>query len=329
MSTLEDIKAELTERETNSARSQQRETGGSQLYGCRAESLLRLSGHAVTDPRMSWQALVGKAIHAASEEAAGPGVMVEYRAEYRGVKATVDRYNKATHVLTDLKTKDDATAIAKVAKDGPPDRQRAQVHLGAAALIEDGHPVETVELLYLPRAGNLDEAWLWSEPFDRAVADEAAEWAHLEHARAGEHAEEIRDGDLSALDGLRDEPLMFCRSYCPFVSACRGPQPPEPELDEVAAQAAAEHLAADALEKEGQARKATVRPFLLGLRGNAGEFKILTSQPRQIEHDVEDIEALHQLWEFVNGDQPLPTRLETTTSTPRLTVKRIKPGGRA
>lgn len=201
-------------------RSQQTALGASQLLGCRAAAVLRMNEVPATDARLRWDALVGNAVHAVAEQAAGSGVLVEQRFCYRGVWATVDRYDPATKTLTDIKTKTDRHAIAKVQRYGPSKQYKAQVHLGAAALQEAGHAVERVELLFLPRVGEPSDAWVWSDVPNRQVADYAAEWAEWV---VGVAAERRGRPVVEQVEGLQDERESFCRRYCEYVTACRGP----------------------------------------------------------------------------------------------------------
>lgn len=219
MSTLDEVEAEVTRWDASRPRSQQISLGASDLFGCRAQKLLKLTGVPQSNPRLSWQALVGTAVHAVFEKAAPAGVITEQRFEYRGVWATVDRYDPNTAKLTDFKGKDNKQAITKVAKSGPSLGHQAQVHVGAAALIQAGFDVQTVEILYFPRAGAFTGAYLWSSYFDRELADAAVEWAAEQTGRAAWHDSTSAP---NALDGLRDEDARFCRSYCEWHDVCRG-----------------------------------------------------------------------------------------------------------
>ncbi|HWH14408.1 MAG TPA: hypothetical protein VNT51_06655 [Miltoncostaeaceae bacterium] len=223
------VLAEIEEWDRNRPRSQQVEIGASGLFGCRAAAVLRLNRVEETDARLRWDALVGTAIHAVAEQAAGPGVLVEHRLPYRGVMATIDRYDPATKTLTDLKTKDNPAALRRVARYGPSRQQIAQVMLGAAALQEAGHEVETVELLYLPRIGDPAEAYLWSAAPEREIADEAVVWAERVNATALDRSH-LEPAEM--VRGLQDEGLSFCERYCAYFTACRG-VPQWTELEDV------------------------------------------------------------------------------------------------
>lgn len=325
MNTLDEIKAELLAYETARPRSLQVETGASGMFGCRAQTLLRLSGVPQSDPRLGWQALVGTAIHAVAEKAAAlsTDVLTESRFQYRGVWCTIDRFDIAGHKITDLKTKDDDVAIAKVQKYGPTKSQIAQVQIGAAALIAAGYEVDTVELLFVPRAGDLESAYLWSAPFDQALADEAADWSAAQDARAADV--DARGLDVTgALDGLRDEPERFCRDYCEWVTLCRGPERVMPSVDDpFVIAAAADVVQGKAMVAEGEALVKSARPILAGISGMAGDNKIGWSGGNENTTEVVDLDAVLAGYREWIGDPP--TKTVVTVSNVSLRVTPVKP----
>lgn len=322
MSTLDDVRAEMAAYDSARARSMQVATGASGIYGCRAQTLLRLAGVPQSDPGISWQALVGTAIHNLAERSTPAHVLTEQRFEYRGVPCTIDRYSNRT--LTDYKTKDEAEDIAKIRRNGPDESEIAQVQIGAAALIAAGYEVDTVELLYLPRSGNLDSAYLWSAPFDRAKADAAAEWSMEQDARAADVAARGLDVTL-ILDGLRDKPeFVFCRDYCEWVSVCRGPERSLLDNDDPFIIAAAEEYATGkALEARGKAIANRARPLINGLRANCGPWKVTTSGGNQKTATEVDVDAALEVYREFIGDPPMKTVEKTTAVTVRVTP--IKP----
>lgn len=307
------VLVEIQAWDSNRPRSQQVEIGASGLFGCRAAAVLRLNGQPATDARLRWDALVGTAIHSVAEAAAPDGVLVEQRFPYRGVTATIDRYDPARKTLTDLKTKEDEAAVAKVAKYGPSEQHKAQVHLGAAALQGAGYEVERVEVLYLPRVGDPSAAYVWSAVPDRAVADRAAQWALDVTATA----DAVRDLPAAGqADGLRDEPESFCRTYCEYVTACRGDESSVTVDDPLLVEVAQEYLSADEEEKAAVARKAAARRFLAnfdelpGLRWQGGNSKT-----------VEEIDLDRVLTDYrqVLGDPPTRTVEKTSARSLRRT----------
>src|SRR3954471_1176414 len=97
---LDELESDLQEfNEKHWERSRQVETGASSLYACRAERVLSLNEHPKPVPDWSWEAEVGAAI----DEYVGhrrlvlrPHLLVQHRARYRGVPATVDEYDPET-----------------------------------------------------------------------------------------------------------------------------------------------------------------------------------------------------------------------------------------
>lgn len=309
--TLSSVAADVVAWDARRARSRQTQPGASSTFGCRAETVLRGTGVRPSDPRLSWPAVVGTAIHAVLEQArAREGRVNEHLYVYRGVKCTVDELDPPT--LRDFKTREDAAAIATVRRDGPKAGQIAQVMLGAAAAREAGHEVTTVELVFLPRAGDLTDGWVWSAPFDQQIADEAADWH--EQVR-GLISERTGWEPSDVAEGLRDQPLSWCRVYCPFVTVCRG-ELPAPVVDEGVRDVAAEYLEAKALEAEAKSRADKARRFLedytdlrgVGLQWSGGNVKT-------VEED--DVELARML---LGADWP--TRIVEKV-TPR-TLRRVK-----
>lgn len=296
-------------------RSVQREPGASDTYGCRAALLLRARGVSHSDPRLGWQAFVGSAIDQAIGAVRGDA---QVRLVYRDVPATIDELRPP--VVRDWKTVGTAGDVLRRKVDGPRPKHVAQVMLGAAAAIDAGHDITTVQLVYLPRDGELLDGWVWEADFDRETADAAADWHHALSDTITARADlEVPD----ALDGLRDEPLTFCRRFCPHVTTCRGVDDLIPLDDPGLIEAAEEHLHGATLIDEGKARQAKARPVLLGLSGRVGSVEVRTYGGGSKEVEVEDVDALRQLWTFIR-DEPPPTRTEIRTSAVRLTVKEAR-----
>jgi hypothetical protein len=321
---LEQLHDDLLAAENARPRSMQTEAGASDTSGCRAELVMLGNGVPESDPRLGWDAWVGNAIHdRLAAQLAGPDRIIEQKFSYRGVPCTIDRYDRDAETVSDYKSKGVAGDISTIRRDGPKPQHIKQIMLGAAGLIEAGHPVTTVQLVYVPRDGAFDDAWVWSTPFDRSIADRAAEWHEklraLTAERQGLEVEQM-------IDGLKDEPPYWCRQFCTRVTACRGPEQLPQVVDESVVDVAAEYDEARAMVTEGEARKANARKFLVGLNAIAGEYKITTSGGNTKSKDVEDTEALHQLWAFVHGEEtPVPTVTVPTTTAVTLRVTKTKP----
>lgn len=353
MTFLDELYADLLAEELDRPRSQQVEIGGSGLFGCRAEHVLRLNGVPQSDPRLSWEAFVGSAIDHRIGEARlrrRPHLLVQQRLEYRGVFFTIDEYDKNDRTLSDWKTKDsagacsEAVAMMRESRAGH-DQKRAQLHGGAAALRAAGHEVDQIRLVFLPRAGDFDGAQIFEEPFSQEWADKGVEWAadvmqikhRIDHEAAsflasdhGFGADPVstnQDHAVDSIDGLRDKPPFFCQAYCPFVTTCRGENAtadtvdPDPILLDAAQRYVTAKLEAD----ESAQRRDYYRGLLQGAPPIVTEgWKIAWSGGREKVDEEVDLEAVKEAYEIVIG--PLPTRevVSQTTRSLRATKVRAK-----
>lgn len=140
----------------------------------------------------AWLPTVGKAVHAWLEEvfvafnAQLPAGQVRFLVETEvsvgevdGVDITGhgDVYDLATAEVTDWKIVG-VTTLRKVRKEGPSLTYRRQQHLYGRGFTRRGLPVERVRVAYLPRnEKTLDQAVIWSEPYDEQIAVDALQRA--------------------------------------------------------------------------------------------------------------------------------------------------------
>lgn len=349
---LADLYADLLADEQDRPRSQQVEIGGSGLFGCRAEHVLRLNGVPQSDPRLSWEAFVGSAIDHRIGEARlrrNPDLLVQLRVEYAGVWFTIDEFDPATKTLRDWKSKDSAAAcgeaVAMMVEDRPGHEQkRAQLHGGAAGLIAAGYEVEQIQLVFLPRAGSFDGARLFTESFSREWADKGTEWAAEVIGEARRVADAI-DADLAAIldepdngpsfagnvdildfiPPLRDKPPFFCQAYCPFVTTCRGEGEvdtvdPDPQILDAAQRFVIAKLEYD----EAEARKNYYRDLLRGAPAVTTDgWRVGWSRDTRSEELVPDLDAVDvEQYEFVIGR--LPRKVKVTGKAPSLTPRKVR-----
>jgi len=310
---IADLAADLLAFEASRPRAMQVETGASQVGGCRAETVFRLRGTPQSDPRISWQAWVGNAIHErlAAVRGSDPRYLCEQRFTYRGIPATVDSVDLEAKIVVDFKSKDSVDDFP----DAPKPEWLTQVNLGAAGANAAGVEVTHVAVIVLPRAGEFEAQLFGPYPVDVTLADAAVEWVEETNLLAT-----LPDHELD-LAPLRDEPPMFCARYCPYVTACRGVPDPLQPLDADVAAVAAEYDAARIERDRAKARMEQLRGSLVGLKGQAGEWRINTAGGREKTEQVEDTDQIRDWWKFVNGD--LPTIERTTRTNISLTVKRV------
>lgn len=93
-------------------------------------------------------------------------------------------------------------------KDGPGLQYKAQAHLYGQGWVNEGYPIRRVGIVFLPRQGELNEAHMWSEPFNPA----AAQWALDRITRVAGLTAALGAGALPVLPTDDD----WC-SHCPFM----------------------------------------------------------------------------------------------------------------
>jgi hypothetical protein len=192
-------------------RSQQRRFGMSELGGCRRRAGYRLAGTEPTDAGGSVQAVMGTAIHdaiaAVLAETAEPGDLVEQEVEFAGILGHFDRYEAATRTLKDVKTTS-SRWLQHIKVHGPSRDHLWQVNGYAAALINTGTDVRTVQIDYIAR--DTGEEWSWSGRFDPVAVREALAWVA-----------EVRSTELDMLPRDYEPGSAFC-DHCPFRTPCWG-----------------------------------------------------------------------------------------------------------
>jgi hypothetical protein len=209
----------------NQPRSLQRRIGPSEIgQPCQRRtgySLLGAEPVNVTDD-VPWKPAIGTYAHAGMEEVftqfnAGQDharFLTEMRVsvgEIDGVDITgsCDLYDRVTATVVDWKFVG-KTQLAKYKRSGPGPQYRSQVHLYGRGFTRRGVPVDTVMIAFLPRDGELRDAYVWHEPYDEQVALDALE-------RANGIALALKALGPDAL-GLLETADQFC-SRCPFYRA--------------------------------------------------------------------------------------------------------------
>lgn len=185
----------------------------------------RRLGHmlAGTERRASgdpWRTTVGTAVHqwlaeamAAANASCPPGEarwLVEQRVVAGSIDGTTldgttDLYDRVTATVLDWKT----TTLPKIRAykaNGPDEQYRVQAMVYGMGWTQRGLPVDTVAIFFLPRDGQLADAYMHHEPYDENVALAAIAKADA-IARAGRLA-----GWNAVLPGLAttDAHCLFC-----------------------------------------------------------------------------------------------------------------------
>ncbi len=188
-------------------RSTQTQVGPSEIGGCRRKVWYRLNSQPETNDNQSkLAAIMGTAIHAAIEEAIGhidpdgKDYLVEAAVAHGDMKAHVDLFIPSTGAVIDWKT-----SKVKNLSYFPSKQQRWQVQIYGYLLTQNGHTVNTVNLVAIARDGAEKDVKVHSEPYDEDVALEAMEWLT-----------EIKRME-SAPEPEKDE--SFCKHYCQYYDA--------------------------------------------------------------------------------------------------------------
>lgn len=166
-----------------SSRSVQRHIGPSEIgTPCDRQLAYKLQGASPLQPGGgSLAAIAGTGVHgwiANRIETLYDGTsryLVETRGEYRGVKGTIDLFDRLTHRVVDWKTKEDAAAIRRIRREPDPWTPSwiVQTAIYGAAMEAAGEPVEEVAIVLVPRSGKIDDIFALVRPFDRGIADAA------------------------------------------------------------------------------------------------------------------------------------------------------------
>ena len=177
----------------NHPRSQQKAIGPSEVpHPCARRIGYKLGGapeinHQPDDT--PWLPTIGTAVHAWLEEqfiaANAGGDSTRWLAELRvavgailgaEITGSMDLYDRATATIVDWKIIG-PTTLKKYKAKGPGQQYRGQIHLYGRGATRRNLPVDNVMIAFLPRNGELRDAYLWSEPYDEQVALDALQRA--------------------------------------------------------------------------------------------------------------------------------------------------------
>lgn len=172
--------------DANAPRSLQRTIGPSEI----GTPCVRRLAYKLLDWRQAntggdpWASIVGTAVHAWMEatyaaENARLGqerYIIERRLHIRGpIYGHADLFDRATGTNMDWKCVGD-DRLAKYRKNGPGEQYRVQAHLYGLGQENAGETVNDVAVVFLPRGGGrIDALHVWTEPYDRQVAEAALE----------------------------------------------------------------------------------------------------------------------------------------------------------
>jgi hypothetical protein len=170
--------------ERTAPRSVQKTIGPSEIGNvCDRRLAYRISGTTAinvwSDP---WPAIVGTAIHAWLDRAVNRYQTQHHTSDWLTevavqpdplVKGHSDVFHVPTGTVVDYKTTN-ADTLRKLRRgEDPSDTYKAQINLYGLGHERAGRAVRNVALVYYPRSGWLDDAYVWHAPYDRGIAERA------------------------------------------------------------------------------------------------------------------------------------------------------------
>lgn len=185
-----DLKKQLTEiilwADRNSDRSLQEAIGPSEIgTPCDRKLAYKLAKNPeVNQVRDPWAAIVGTSVHHWLEAAVNryqdsvfsdgkPDFLTEKDVQVDPlVPGHVDLYRQSTESVIDYKTAG-PDVMKKIRTGGPPAGYKIQTHLYGLGYSNAGRSVKHVQLVFLPRAGFLRDAYVWSDIYRPNVAQAA------------------------------------------------------------------------------------------------------------------------------------------------------------
>jgi hypothetical protein len=168
-----------------SERSQQTELGASEVgVTCYRRLGYRIAGIPETGNEQDpWPSIVGTAVHSWLEDAVNRFEEVHRLGRWETemtvhpsatVKGHTDAYDKEFFAVIDYKNPG-TTAMTEIRKGYVSQQYIDQVMLYALGHVRAGRRVDKVALIFFPRAGYLSGSYVWSAPYDQAVAEAALE----------------------------------------------------------------------------------------------------------------------------------------------------------
>jgi hypothetical protein len=183
----------ITDAIVNAPRSLQHSIGPSEIGSvCNRSIGYRLLNHPERETPPNWRATVGTGTHLWLETAfdaynvsnahlldGQERFYIETKVSVGVVNGTAvtgscDLYDRVTQTVVDHKTCG-KTRLAAYRRKGPGQQYRIQAHLYGRGWQRAGLAVSTVMIAFLPRDGELKDAYIWHEPYDEQVAIDALE----------------------------------------------------------------------------------------------------------------------------------------------------------
>lgn len=207
MSQINELIKTITQSSKNSARSQQKKVGPSEVGGCARKLWYKLNDQEKTNPNtLSLASILGTGIHSHlqkifhEQDPWGDRFILEGEFGFpeEDLVGHVDMYDKENAEVIDWKT----STKSNLGRYFPSKAQRWQVQLYGMLVNRAGHDVKTVTLVGIPRDGDERDIVYHSEPFDPEVCVSALVW--------------LREVRKATTPPPAEKDASFCRHYCSF-----------------------------------------------------------------------------------------------------------------
>jgi hypothetical protein len=193
-------------------RSKQVKIGPSAIGGCRRRVYHNIMRTPTTNDTSGYAlpAIMGTYIHAGIAEAItredpfGDNFLIEQQFETEKITGNIDLFIKDIGLVIDWKT-----TKVKSMRYAPSKSNIYQVHVYGWILEQNGHKVNEVALVYIPRDGDIADIRVHREAYSEEIALEGLKWL-----------DEIYEiVDASAQPPAPEEKVFFCSRYCSYYDA--------------------------------------------------------------------------------------------------------------
>jgi len=189
-------------------RSKQVAVGPSAIGGCRRRVWHTLKQTEKTNIQVdSLSAIMGTFIHTGIAEAItredpfGENFLIEQQVSSDIITGNIDLFIKDSGIVVDWKT-----TKVKSLRYFPSKAQLYQVHVYGWLLEQNGHKVNFVSLVAIPRDGEMADIKVHMEPYSQEIAEEGLRWL--------DEIKEIIANDSPAPEP--EEKVFFCSRYCSY-----------------------------------------------------------------------------------------------------------------
>jgi hypothetical protein len=171
------------------------------------------------ETRDQWPSTMGIAVHAwmadkfeaANRQLGWDRYLVEHRIHLPyGISGSSDLFDREWHLVNDWKLVG-LPRIKEYRVKGPGQQYRIQGHLYGLGMLLAGEIVKHIAITFLPRGGRIDDLFVWTEPFNPAIATEALNRYEAIKQKVITLDPQIRPATWAAFPTAES----YC-TYCPF-----------------------------------------------------------------------------------------------------------------